>query len=214
MPYDRRVEHLHINPHSPDPTVIHRAARVVLGGGLVAYPTDTLYGLAADPRSAAAVERLFGVKGRVADQAIPLIAADLEQVEREVGVMTVLARRLAAAFWPGPLTLVIHALPGIVTAVHAGTGRVAVRVPNHRVALALAACCGCPVTSTSANLSGQPATGVADDVRVTLGDRIDALLDGGPTPGGAPSTIVDATGDRPLLLRAGIVAWDRVLECE
>ena len=192
---------------------ISRAAQIVRAGGVVAYPTDTLYALAADPRNGEAIERLFAIKGRSGDQPIPLIASDIAQVEEQGGELGDLGRRLAVAFWPGPLTLVIPARPAITHGVHAGTGRVAVRVPAEEVARALASACGAPITSTSANLSRAPAPRLDEDVRAELGDRIDAILDGGPTPGGLPSTIVDATGAIPALVRAGVVPWERVLEC-
>ena len=123
------------------------------------------------------------------------------------------SRRLAAAFWPGPLTLVIPAWPPLDARVHAGRGTVAVRVPDHPVARLLADACGWPITSTSANRSGDPAAKDPDAVRVALGGLLDGLIDAGPSPGGEPSTIVDASGAVPMLLRAGAVPWDRVLEC-
>jgi L-threonylcarbamoyladenylate synthase len=206
------MKHLRVDCHEPDAAVLEQAAAVILSGGIVAYPTDTLYGLAADPRNADAIERLFAIKGRGRDRAIPLIASDVDQVERHVGTMTALARRLASACWPGPLTLIIAAAPGLVEAIHAGTGRVAVRVPAHAVARGLAAASGCAITSTSANLSGQQATCLANEVQSALHDRLDALVDAGASPGGLASTIVDATGPSPVLVRPGVVPWNRVLE--
>ena len=202
---------LRVDPIRPSPDILERAAAVLARGGVVAYPTDTLYGLAVDPARESAVEALFKVKARRAEQAIPLVAADLTQVER-VGRMTPLARVLALRFWPGPLTLVIEARPGIPEAVQGGTGRVAIRIPDHRVAQGLAAAAGGALTSTSANRSGERPPSTGDEVASALGDEVDLLLDGGSSPGGLPSTIVDVAGDEPLLLRTGAVAWDRVLE--
>ena len=202
---------LRVDPTHPSPGALRQAVTVLARGGVVAYPTDTLYGLAVDPSRGSAVEALFRVKAREAAHAIPLIAADLSQVER-VGRMTALAGELALRFWPGPLTLVIEARPGVSEAVLARTGRVAVRIPDHRLAQALADAAGCALTSTSANRSGQAAPSTADGVASVLGDEVDLLLDGGPSPGGLPSTIVDASGDEPVLVRAGAVAWGRVLE--
>lgn len=180
-------------------------------GGVVAYPTDTLYGLAADPASDAAMERLFAVKQRDRAQAIPLIASDLDQA-RAAGRFTAGDLRLARAFWPGPLSLVVQAQAGVSRLAAADDGTVAIRVPAHPLARGLAAAFGMCITATSANLSGQPAAAVADDVAMALGDRIDLLLDGGAAPGGLPSTIVALHGGRATLMRTGAVAWERVLE--
>ncbi len=206
------MDHLLIDPANPDPALVARAARVILAGGVVAYPTDTLYGLGVDPRNDRAVERLFAVKQRAADQPVPLIAADLAQVERHVGRLTDLGRRLAARFWPGPLTLVVQALPDLSPLIHGGTG-VAVRVPNHAVARMLAAQCNAAITSTSANLSGEPPPDGADRITRSITERIDVLLDAGAAPGGLPSTIVNVAGEVPVLVREGVVPWARVLEC-
>ena len=133
----------------------------------------------------------------------------------QVGTLTPLAERLASQYWPGPLTLIIPAAAGLCDDVHRKTGKVAVRVPDHGVARALAQAAGHPITSTSANVSGAPAPASADEVASALGDTIEALdvlIDAGPAPGGLPSTIVDATGTEPILVRAGAVPWERVLK--
>ena len=126
--------------------------------------------------------------------------------------MTPLAERLASRAWPGPLTLIIPASPLLCEDVHRSTGNVAVRVPGDSVARALAASAGHAITSTSANFSGEPPASTPDEVAAAFGDSIDVLIDAGRTPGGLPSTIVDATGDEPVLVRAGAIAWERVLE--
>ncbi len=207
------MHHFVIDAVNPDPVVLERAARIVLAGGVIAYPTDTLYGLAVDPRNDRAIDRLFEMKGRAADQPIPLIAADINQVEGAVARLTPLGRRLAARFWPGPLTLVLEALPGISPRIHGGSGTIAVRVPDHAVARLLAGRCPAAITSTSANLSGEDAPDTAARIASSIRDVLDAVLDGGATPGGLPSTIVDVTGAAPVLVREGVVAWARVLEC-
>jgi L-threonylcarbamoyladenylate synthase len=202
---------LAVSADTPDPAVIGRAADILRAGGIVAYPTDTFYGLAIDPRSDAAVARLFDAKGREAGAAIPLIAASVEQV-REAADVSDRELKLARAFWPGPLTIVLRPRPGLSIDVLGGGPTVAVRVPAHPVARALAGGFGFCITSTSANRSGQPPAITADDVRGTLGMAVDLLLDGGPAPGGLPSTIVELTPDGPLQVRAGAVPWERVLE--
>jgi L-threonylcarbamoyladenylate synthase len=206
------VERVRISSDRPEPATLARAADVIARGGLVAFPTDTLYGLAADPRRPAAVARVYAAKGRAAGEALPLVASSLEQVERDAGTLSPLAKRLAARFWPGPLTLVIDASAGLAPGVRADANTVAVRVPDHPVARALAEAAGCPITSTSANRAGQPAPKAADEVILAIGDAIDLVLDGGPSPGGPPSTIVDARSERPRLVRAGAIPFDRVLE--
>ncbi len=200
-----------ITERSDEATAIAAAVDVLRRGGTVAYPTDTLYGLAVDPRSDAAVGRLFDVKGRDRTQAIPLIAASLDQA-RAAGEFGADDLRLAAAFWPGPLALVVAARPALSRAVVAADGTVAIRVPAHPLARALAAAFGACITATSANLSGEPATGSAAAVAASLKELIDLILDAGDAPGGPPSTIVDVRGGAPRLVRAGAIAWDRVLE--
>lgn len=205
------MEERRISTHDPAPAVIARAAEILRLGGVVAYPTDTLYGLAVDPRSRAALGNLFEVKGRDARAAIPLIAADAEQAD-QVGRLGRVERQLAQVFWPGPLTLVVPATAAVEPALLGGGDTVAVRVPAHTVARALAHAFGFCVTSTSANRSGAPPAATAAAVSATLRDRVDLLLDGGDAPGGPPSTIVRVDGGRPTLLRAGAIAWERVLE--
>lgn len=202
---------LTVDPLTPAPEALQEAARALAAGLVVAFPTDTLYGLAVDPRNAHAVERLYGAKSRGFDQPLPLIACDQDQVG-QAGVLTPLARVLAREFWPGPLTLVIDAQPSLDDRVHAGTGRVAVRVPAHTLARALARTAGHPITATSANMAGEPAVASATELSRALVERIDVLIDGGPTVGGLPSTIVDVTTSTPSLVRAGVVPWARVLE--
>jgi L-threonylcarbamoyladenylate synthase len=203
---------LTVDAGAPEEGTIERAAGAIAAGAVVAYPTDTLYGLAVDPWIQAAVDRLCLVKGRTPGTAIPLIASGRRQVEAWAGELSPLADRLARAFWPGPLTIVIPAFDRLVPAVHAGLGTVAVRVPAHPVAIALARAAGRPITSTSANRAGGPPASTPDEVARTFGSDLDVLLDAGASPGGPPSTIVDVTGDEPRLVRAGAVPWDRVLE--
>ena len=200
---------LQVDPHDPDPAVIRQAGDLIRAGLVVAYPTDTLYGLAVDPRNAAAVRRRFDLKGRPESSALTLIAADVAQV-RAAGDMTEAAERLAARWWPGPLTIAIRARAVIAAETLAGGRTVAVRVPDHRVASALARDAGFCVTATSANRSGAPAASAPKEVADALAD-VDAILDAGPARGGLPSTIVDASARAVTLVRAGAVPWDRVL---
>lgn len=205
------VRWVRVDPQEPDGEAIRAAADCILAGGVVAFPTDTLYGLAADPRNEAGVRKVFAVKQRPRDRPLPLIAGSAEAAAGAAR-LTPVARRLAAHFWPGPLTLIVPADPAIVADVHQGSGGVGIRVPDHAVARALALAAGGVVTATSANRSGEPAADLAEAVLDLLATGLDLLLDAGPVRGGAPSTVVDVTGETPVLVRAGALPWDRVLE--
>jgi L-threonylcarbamoyladenylate synthase len=200
-----------ISPDVPDEALILSACDVLRSGGVVAYPTDTLYGLGVDPRRADAVERLYAAKGRDASVAIPLIAASIEQA-REVAILGELEMRLARAFWPGPLTLVMPARPVLTAALLAGGSTVAIRVPSHAVARELCRVFGFPLTATSANRSGEQPAASGHEVIASFVSEIDLLLDAGAAPGGPPSTIVEIATSGPRLVRSGAVPWNRVLE--
>jgi L-threonylcarbamoyladenylate synthase len=180
-------------------------------GGIVAFPTDTLYALGIDPASSAAVKRLLELKERVEGSALPFVAASRAQVEAFCGVMDDATGRLASRFWPGPLSVVLDAPASVDPAVHGGLASIAIRVPRHRVAQTLAAAFGRPLTSTSANRHGQAPVQRASDLDPAIAGHV-LVVDGGPTPGGMPSTIVDARARPPRLLRGGAVPWNRVLE--
>lgn len=181
-------------------------------GGVVALPTDTLYGLAVDIRQAAAVKRLFALKGRQARAALPLIAASAAQVAACGGRLSEREARLARAFWPGPLSLVRDAPSWIVPEVHGGHQTVAIRVPDHPVSRLLCEVYGGPLSATSANLSGAPAVNRPDRLGAIADNPSVLVIDAGVTPGGAPSTLVDVRSAAPVLIREGAIPWSRVLE--
>jgi L-threonylcarbamoyladenylate synthase len=199
-----------VDPDAPQRDALQEAAKWIRNGGLVALPTDTLYGLAADPFRADAVARVFAVKGRRAESALALIASDAAQVRSRLGPLPPAGQWLAEKFWPGPLTLLLPACAALARDVTAGTGRVGVRVPANDVARAICRGVEGPVTATSANRSGQPASADPDDVERALGEDVDLLIDTGKLPGGEPSTIVDVTGPQPRLVRAGAVSWEDI----
>lgn len=199
-----------IDPARPLGPQLMPAVEALRDGQVVAYPTDTLYGLAVDPRSEAALDRLFAVKGRDADRRVALICAHRKQAGA-VAEIAGAARRLAEQFWPGPLTLLLPARPGIAARSRSADGRVGIRVPDHAVARALAAGFGFAVTATSANRSGEPARSCPDLVAESL-PAIDVLVDAGPSPGGLASTLIAIDGDAPQLIREGALPWSRVLE--
>jgi len=208
---DNSMLSLSIAADVPDEAVIAQAADVLRRGGVVAYPTDTLYGLAVDPRRDSAVARLYAAKGRAASTAVPLIASSLEQAQ-EAAIFGERELRLASTFWPGPLTIVMPPRSGIAAPVLGGGTTIALRVPSHAVARALAASFGFCITATSANRSGHPPAVTGADIAAALETALDLILDAGALPGGLPSTIVEIAATGPRLVRAGAVAWERVLE--
>lgn len=196
---------------APSSRAVARAASVLRKGGLVAFPTDTLYALGADASNPLAIERLFAAKGRSRKAPIPLLVADLMMAIQLVGELPDAAVRLAKRYWPGPLTLVLWAPRGICTLLTAGTGRIGLRVPDAAVALALIRHFGSPVTGTSANRSGGKDPLDAHEVLRQLGDRVDLVLDEGPVAGGSPSTVVDVTISPPVIVRQGPVRQEEIL---
>lgn len=186
------------------------AADLLRAGGLVAFPTETVYGLGADALDAAAVGRVFVAKGRPADNPLIVHLADGDDLTGVVARVTPLAGRLAAEFWPGPLTLVLEAHPDVPAPTTAGLDTVAVRVPDHPVAIAFLAAAGVPVAAPSANRSGRPSPTTAAHVMADLGGLIEAVVDGGPCTIGLESTVVDARGDRPVVLREGAVTREEL----
>lgn len=201
---------LRVRATGHEQAAILAAVAVLRDGGVVAYPTDTLYGLAVDPRQDGAVAKLFAVKGRDLAAAVPLIAGSVSQAA-EVAELGEGDLRLARAFWPGPLSIVAPARAAISRLLLAGGRSVAVRVPAHPLASDLALAFGFCITATSANLSGQSGTADPELVARSLADRVDCLIDLGRAPGGPPSTMVELREGVPVLVRAGAIAWDRVL---
>jgi L-threonylcarbamoyladenylate synthase len=194
---------LPVAPDTPDPAAIARAAEVLRRGGLVAFPTETVYGLGASALDAAAVAKIFAAKGRPAADPLIVHIADAARLDEVAAEIPPLARELAASFWPGPLTLVLRRGAAVPRNVTAGGDTVAVRVPAHAVALALVIAAGVPIAAPSANLFTRPSPTRAAHVLEDLGGRIDMILDGGPTPIGVESTVLDLTQDPPALLRPG-----------
>ena len=196
----------------PRPPVLRDDARgraaaidVLRAGGIVALPTDTVYGIACDLGAPGGVERLFAAKSRPTDRAIMLLLADPSQAPR-IGAVGPAARVLAAAFWPGGLTIVVPRRPDIPlpAALTAGEPTIGLRAPDHPSPRALAGALG-PLPTTSANISGQPEARDAETIVDQLGDALDLVLDGGPSAGGPASTVVDCIGERPRLIRAGAI---------
>lgn len=186
-----------------EPDAVDTAKTVLEAGGVVALPTDTVYGVGVPAHNVDGIRRLYSIKGRDAAKAIPVLIAAAEDLE-EVAQPDNRARKLAAAFWPGALTLVLPRQPHLPEAL-SPYATIGVRVPDHPVALTLLRAVG-PMAVTSANRSGEPDSLTAAAVLEQLGGRIDMVLDGGPTPGGQPSTVVEFAGKTPKVLRSGPIS--------
>ena len=193
-----------------DITYLESAVAVLRRGGLVAYPTDTLYGLGADALNEAAVERVFEAKGRPQGMPLPLLIGEREQLSMVVEAVPEAAWKFAEAFWPGGLTLVLSVGPDVPALITARGWKVAIRLPDHSIPRELARQLGRPITGTSANRSGGPEPTTADEVRRQLGEAVDIVLEGGPKPAGRSSTVVDMTGELPRVLRQGSVSLEEL----
>jgi len=187
------------------PSAVATAAQILRRGGLVAFPTETVYGLGANGLDPVAVRRIFAAKGRPADNPVILHIAEVAQLLKLVTAVSPAARKLIKAFWPGPLTLLLPKSSLVPAAVTGGQATVAIRMPNNSIALELITKAGCPLAAPSANLSGRPSPTQARHVWEDLAGKIDAVIDGGETKIGIESTIVDLTGAVPVLLRPGII---------
>ena len=193
-----------------NPESIERAGEIVRAGGLVAFPTETVYGLGADVFNEQAVMRVFEVKGRPANNPLPIQIASKDDLPRLVSGIPSVAERLMDQFWPGPLTLVFSACPEVPELVTAGTGKVGIRMPDHPVALALIRAAGIPIVAPSANSSGQPSPTTAKEVLEYLDGKIELILDAGPTRLKVSSTVVDVTESPPRVLRLGSISEEEL----
>lgn len=195
-----------VDPLAPDPDVVRQAAEILRGGGLVACPTETVYGLMADAHNSEAVRRVFSAKGRPTGQPLPVQIARAEDIDGLCRDMPPAARTLIAAFFPGPLTLVLPRALGISDIITGGADTVGVRMPDYPVTLAVLRALGGPAVCPSANTTGRRASVTAADVLADLDGQIDLILDGGPAPGGVASTVLDVTVSPARILREGVVS--------
>lgn len=191
---------------------IEEAIGILKEGGIVAFPTDTVYGLAAAMSIPGAVERVYAVKRRPADMALPLLVGNVSGIAGLAATLSPTAVRLIEAFMPGPLTIVLAASSAVPETITAGGGTVAVRIPAHPTPIALIGGTGGPITGTSANVSGLASPLTAAEVRSQVGEDIDLIIDSGEPCPGAASTIVDVTGATPIVLREGAISLARLQE--
>jgi L-threonylcarbamoyladenylate synthase len=197
-----------VDPERPDEAVLRAAGALLERGGLVAFPTESFYGLGADALDAVAVARVFEVKGRPETKPLLVLVDSMDMARRLTSRVDDRARALMRRHWPGPLTLVLEAAPGVPVGLTAGTGTVGVRLPAHPVARALVRAAGRPITAPSANPSDAPPPRTAAAVREYFDGRVELILDGGPTAGGAGSTVADCTVWPPRVLRQGPVVLE------
>jgi L-threonylcarbamoyladenylate synthase len=203
---------LQVDPQNPDPAKIQTAAGIIKSGGLVAFPTETVYGLGADALNANAVLALFAAKNRPLDNPPILHIADAEQIYPLIKEAPANAKALMERFWPGPLTLIFKRSEAVPKETTAGLDTVAIRMPKHNVALALIRQSGRAIAAPSANLSGKPSPTSARHVYSDLNGRIDAILDGGDTSIGVESTVLDLSVDPPMVLRPGGTPFEAIMQ--
>ena len=188
---------------------IEKGVKILQKGGVIAFPTDTVYGLGADAFNSTAVERIYEIKDRPKHRQLPLLIADVERLTVLAEPIPEIAWFLARRFWPGGLTLVLSKTDSLPVYL-APEPTIAVRLPNHPVCLAIIQHLGNPIIGTSANISGQPAALTAEEVGQQLGGKIDFIINGGKCPGGKESTVVDVTRESPIILRQGIIPSDEI----
>jgi len=185
---------------------------IIMSGGVIVYPTDTFYGLGANPNNPLAVKKLFEIKGRRADQPILLLIPDPVYVRDWAVEITPQAERLMKRFWPGPLTLVFKAREGVMPALTAGRGTIGLRVPGNALTQKLLFYLGSALTGTSANIAGEPSIETAAEAAAAVGSLVDLVLDGGRAPGDKPSTVVDVSSARLKVIRTGAIPREALEE--
>lgn len=194
-----------IDGGNPREDAIQEAARIICSGGVVVFPTTSLYGLAVDASNPAAVEKLFVIKQRPLDKPILILVPDLGDVQNLVQEIPLAAKQIMTALWPGKLTLIFKADSRLLPGLTAGTGKIGIRLPVYPVARLLVHAVGKPITATSANISGQIGCSRIEDLDPAVAASVDLILDGGPLEGGAGSTVLDVSQDPPVLLREGSI---------
>jgi L-threonylcarbamoyladenylate synthase len=199
------MKKLKINPTDPDTGLLESAAKEIMRGGLVVFPTDTVYGIGVSLFNRTAVRRVFSLKGRPRSKGLIAMIAETDQVRRVAGPVDELTEALTARFWPGPLTLVLPAAPEIPDEATVG-GTIGVRLPDSRLVRELIRLCGTPLATTSANLSDQPSAVTAAQAEAAIGPLADLIIDGGRCPLGIESTVVDAGRRPPAVLREGAIS--------
>jgi L-threonylcarbamoyladenylate synthase len=199
-------EILKVDGTNSEEAILHRAAEIVSGGGVIAYPTETFYGLGVDSTNEKAIRKIYVIKGRNFNNPISVIIDKEDKLLELTEEVPESARKLMKAFWPGALTIVFKASGKVSALLTAGTGKIGIRLSSHAGARSIAQKLGRPLTATSANKSGTQECTTALEVASQIGDKIDVIVDLGKTPGGKGSTIIDVTSDPPQVLREGTIS--------
>jgi L-threonylcarbamoyladenylate synthase len=200
-----------IDPLHPQADLIDTAVRILDSGGVIVFPTGSLYGLGADALNAGAVDRVFAIKMRAPDKPLLILVPDRKVVFDLAAEVPPAAKRLMDRFWPGQVTIVFKALPGLPANLTAGTGKIGIRLPGHPVARALVSAFGRPITGTSANPSGHKGCHRIAELAPKLIEQLDLVLDAGPLKEGVGSTVVDITGSEPIVIREGTLSKQAIM---
>ena len=199
------TKNIKINSKKPQLELLRNVAEIIISDGVIGYPTETVYGLGANALSDIAVEKVFELKGRERNKPILIICSDIEQVKSLVSSFPAYAEMLAAAFWPGALTMVLRADPRLSRLLLGGGNQIGIRIPGNNICLELLKICGVPITSTSANISGQKNPISALEVRENFGNKLDLIIDGGNSQSRIPSTVVVVEKDTVKIIREGAI---------
>jgi len=206
------VDILNLDPNNPEQSLVDRAVKILREGGVIAYPTETFYGIGADAENEEAIEKIYTIKERNFKNPISIIIGERTDIIRIAENIPETGRILMERFWPGGLTILFDASQNVPQRLTAGTGKIGIRLSSNIIATNLAKTLSRAITATSANLSGEKECSSVDDVMDSLGDRVDAIIDGGQTPGGLGSTIVDVTIDPPIIIRKGVLPSSLILD--
>lgn len=204
------LEILKIGADHSEEKILTQAAEILAGGGIIAYPTETFYGLGADATNHEAIQKIFTVKGRDFKNPVSLIIANKDDIKPLVQDVPDTAKKLMDKFWPGALTIVFSASNSVFSLLTAGSGKIGLRISSHPVALGIVQKLKKPLTATSANQSGMPECTGASEVARQIGDKIDAIVDGGHTKGEKASTLIDVTCNPPVILRQGAIERETI----
>jgi L-threonylcarbamoyladenylate synthase len=207
----KKPKYLKVDPLCPQPDMIEDAARIINAGGVICFPTTSLYGLGADAFNAHAVDRIFDIKGRSHQKPILILIQNRQELEKLVRRIPPMAENIMQKFWPGKITLVFEAGDNLPSNLTSGTGKIGVRLALHPVAAALIQAVGSPITATSANVSGKPGCAKISNLDAQIADNADLVLDAGELAGGKGSTVIDVTGAFPETLREGTVSASDIL---